>query len=224
MVRYSPKDNTYKEMYLINKFEKDIMESSLQNLSNNKNRNQAEKYTSSININVENNKESLENIMSKSTPISESNQKQLSNTGGVINVSEDLDSTISVDNPQNSNLSKDGDSFGESDKNKSSKNDSLLSPSNFKRIIDSKTKSMEKIKSLARNEKKRKELKNVINKKILKSPESRTTRKMVKSNNKKKKGVIVKHAINPISIVTLKKKNNESVKEIADQIFKSWRV
>ena len=147
MVKYSPKDNTYKEMYLINKFEKDIMESSLQNLSNNKNKNQAEKYTSPININVENNKESLENIMSKSTPISESNQKQLFNTGGVINVSEDLDSTISVDNPQNSNLSKDGDSFGESDKNKSSKNDSLLSPSNFKRIIDSKTKSMEKIKS-----------------------------------------------------------------------------
>ena len=99
-----------------------------------------------------------------------------------------------------------------------------MSPSNFKRIIDSKTKSMEKIKSLTRNEKKRKELKNVINKKILKSPERRTTRKMVKSNNKKKKGVIVKHAINPISIVTLKKKNNENVKEIADQIFKSWRV
>ena len=51
----------------------------------------------------------------------------------------------------------------------------------------------------------------------------RTTRKMVKSNNKKKTIVIVKHAINPISIVPLKKKNNESVKEIADQIFKSWR-
>ena len=55
MVRYSPKDNTYKEMYLINKFEKDIMESSLQNLSNNKNKNQTEKYTSPININVDNN-------------------------------------------------------------------------------------------------------------------------------------------------------------------------
>ena len=224
MVRYSPKDNTYKEMYLINKFEKDIMESSLQNLSNNKNKNQAEKYTSPININVENNKESLENIMSKSTPISESNQKQLSNTGGVINVSEDLDSTISVDNPQNSNLSKDGDSFGESDKNKSSKNDSLLSPSNLKRIISSEKRAMEKIKSLTRNEKKRKEFKNFKNKKIPKSPKRQATRKMVKSNNKKKKGVIVKHAINPISIVTLKKKNNENVKEIADQIFKSWRV
>ena len=224
MVRYSPKDNTYKEMYLINKFEKDIMESSLQNLSNNKNKNQAEKYTSPININVENNKESLENIMSKSTPISESNQKQLSNTGGVINVSEDVDSTISVDNPQNSNLSKDGDSFGESDKNKSSKNDSLLSPSNLKRIISSEKRAMEKIKSLTRNEKKRKEFKNFKNKKIPKSPERRATRKMVKSNNKKKKGVIVKHPIDPISIVSLRKKNNENAKQIADQIFKSWKV
>merc|ERR1712074_240492 len=34
MVKYSPKDNTYKEMYLINKFEKDIMENSLQNRRN----------------------------------------------------------------------------------------------------------------------------------------------------------------------------------------------
>ena len=224
MVRYSPKDNTYKEMYLINKFEKDIMESSLQNLSNNKNKNQAEKYTSPININVENNKESLENIMSKSTPISESNQKQLSNTGGVINVSEDVDSSISVDNPQNSSISKDDDSLGKSDKPKSSKNDSLLSPSNLKRIISSEKRAMEKIKSLTCNEKKRKEFKNFKNKKIPKSLELRATRKMVKSNNKKKKGVIVKHPIDPISIVSLRKKNNENVKQIADQIFKSWKV
>ena len=34
MVKYSPKENTYKEMYLINKFEKDIMENSLQNMRN----------------------------------------------------------------------------------------------------------------------------------------------------------------------------------------------
>ena len=36
MVKYSPKENTYKEMYLINKFEKDIMENSLQNSQNSK--------------------------------------------------------------------------------------------------------------------------------------------------------------------------------------------
>ena len=69
--------------------------------------------------------------------------------------SEDVDSTISVDNPQNSSISKDGDSLGKSDKPKSSKNDSLLSPSNLKRIISSEKRAMEKIKSLTRNEKKR---------------------------------------------------------------------
>ena len=151
----------------------------------------------------------------------------MSNTGGVINVSEDVDSTISVDNPQNSSISKDGDSLGKSDfitDDRSSKNDSLLSPSNLNRIISSEKRAMEKIKSLTRNEKKRKQFKNFKNKKIPKSPERRATRKMVKSNNKKKKGVIVKHPIDPISIVSLRKKNNENVKQIADQIFKSWKV
>ena len=187
MVRYSPKDNTYKEMYLINKFEKDIMESSLQNLSNNKNKNQTEKYTSPINLNVENNKESLENIMSKSTPISESNQKQLSNTRGVINVSEDVDSSISVDNPQNSSISKDDDSLGKSDKPKSSKNDSLLSPSNLKRIISSEKRAMEKIKSLTRNEKKRKELKITKTKRFLNLQSVEQPGKWSKAITKRKK-------------------------------------
>ena len=36
MAKYSPKENSYKEMYLINKFQKDIMETSLQKLKNNK--------------------------------------------------------------------------------------------------------------------------------------------------------------------------------------------
>ena len=36
MVKYEPNENTYKEMYLISKFEKDIMENSLQNLGTKK--------------------------------------------------------------------------------------------------------------------------------------------------------------------------------------------
>ena len=48
--------------------------------------------------------------------------------------------------------------------------------------------------------------------------------KWSKAITKRKKGVIVKHAIDPISIVSLRKKNNENVKQIADQIFKSWKV
>jgi hypothetical protein len=36
MVKYSPNENTYKEMYLINKFEKDVMENSLQSMRHDK--------------------------------------------------------------------------------------------------------------------------------------------------------------------------------------------
>ena len=36
MAKYSPKENSYKEMYLINKFQKDIMETSLQKLKTTK--------------------------------------------------------------------------------------------------------------------------------------------------------------------------------------------
>ena len=62
------------------------------------------------------------------------------------------------------------------------------------------------------------------NKKINKSPERRATRKMVKTNNKKKKLIIVKHATNPISITSLRNKKNGNGKEFTDQIFQNWRV
>ena len=62
------------------------------------------------------------------------------------------------------------------------------------------------------------------NKKINKSPERRATRKMVKTNNKKKKLVIVKHATNPISITSLRNKKIGNGKEFTDQIFQNWRV
>ena len=64
MVKYSPKDNTYKEMYLINKFEKDIMESSLQNLSNSK-KDMTEQYKSPITVNSDSDKESMQTVTKK---------------------------------------------------------------------------------------------------------------------------------------------------------------
>ena len=56
-------------MYLINKFEKDIMESSLQNLSSSK-KDMTDKFTSPINVNLDNNKEAMKNVTQKTTPIS----------------------------------------------------------------------------------------------------------------------------------------------------------
>ena len=223
MVKYSPKDNTYKEMYLINKFEKDIMENSLQNLSNSK-KDMTDKFTSPINVNLDNNKEAMKNVTQKTTPISELNQKQLSDDGGVINISGNTDSSVNADSPQNGNIAEDGISTEKNIENKSSKNDSILTPSDFKRIKDAETRAMGKIKNLMQNEKKRNEFKKIKNKKMIKSPERRSTRKMVKNKNKSKKLIIVKHATSPISITSLKKKKNEYNKKIADQIFQNWRV
>ena len=59
MVKYSPKENTYKEMYLINKFEKDIMENSLQNMRNDKTKT-SQNITTLNNLSPNNEKEALE--------------------------------------------------------------------------------------------------------------------------------------------------------------------
>ena len=154
MVKYSPKDNTYKEMYLINKFEKDIMESSLQNLSSSK-KDMTDKFTSPINVNLDNNKEAMKNVTQKTTPISELNQKQLSDDGGVINISGNTDSLVNADSPQNGNIAEDGIFTEKNIENTSSKNDSILTPSDIKRIKDAETRAMGKIKSLMKNEKKK---------------------------------------------------------------------
>ena len=223
MVKYSPKDNTYKEMYLINRFEKDIMESSLQNLSSSK-KDMTDKFTSPINVNLDNNKEAMKNVTQKTTPISELNQKQLSDDGGVINISGNTDSLVNADSPQNGNIAEDGIFTEKNIESTSSKNDSILTPSDFKRIKDAETRAMGKIKDLMQNEKKRNELKKIKNKKMIKSPERRSTRKMVKNKSKSKKLIIAKHATSPISITSLKKKKNEYNKKIADQIFQNWRV
>ena len=60
MAKYSPKENSYKEMYLINKFQKDIMETSLQKLKNNK-KDTIESLVSSNNSNSDEHKGILEN-------------------------------------------------------------------------------------------------------------------------------------------------------------------
>ena len=219
MVKYSPKDNTYKEMYLINKFEKDIMESSLQNLSSSK-KDMTDKFTSPINVNLDNNKEAMKNVTQKTTPISELNQKQLSDDGGVINISGNTDSLVNADSPKNGNIAEDGIFIEKNIENTSSKNDSILTRSDFKRIKDAETRAMGKIKNLMQNEKKRNEFKKIKSKKMIKSPERRSTRKMVKNKNKNKKLIVVKHTTSPISITSLKKKKMNITKKLPIKSFK----
>ena len=68
MVKYSPKENTYKEMYLINKFEKDVMENSLQNMRNDKTKTN-QKVPVSITTSSENDKDAIEPPIKKENAI-----------------------------------------------------------------------------------------------------------------------------------------------------------
>ena len=88
MVKYSPKENTYKEMYLINKFEKDIMENSLQNLKDDK-RKTTEKGTMVNNIPLETQKEALENSNKKTMQPVQASQNQVFNENSILDIPEE---------------------------------------------------------------------------------------------------------------------------------------
>ena len=79
MVKYSPNENTYKEMYLINKFEKDVMENSSQNMRNDKTKT-TQKITTNNDISPENEKEALENSNKKRTQSENQVELEIQNT------------------------------------------------------------------------------------------------------------------------------------------------
>ena len=87
MVKYSPKENKYKERYLINEFEMDIMENSLQNMRNDK-RKTAEKSTMVNNMSPETQNEALENV-NKKTIEHDTSQNQVSNENSILGIPEE---------------------------------------------------------------------------------------------------------------------------------------
>ena len=82
MVKYSPKENTYKEMYLINKFEKDVMENSLQNMRNDKTKTN-QKVPVSITTSSENDKDAIETPNKKETQSKQGNEPLVSNENDI---------------------------------------------------------------------------------------------------------------------------------------------
>ena len=140
MVKYSPKDNTYKEMYLINKFEKDIMENSLQNMKNDK-RKTTEKSTMVNNISLETQNEALENTNKKTIQPVQESQNQVSNENSILNIPEENNATTEKELPLNIDLSNN--------------ENTILSPSNLKRILTAEKSALKKIKQIAQKEKKK---------------------------------------------------------------------
>ena len=105
MVKYSPKAYTYKEMYLINKFEKDIMENSLQNMRNDQNKT-TQKIITTNDISPVKEKEEIENSNKKKTESEKGNQ--ISNEKGIPDIPEVLNSSIEKEQINDISLSDNG--------------------------------------------------------------------------------------------------------------------
>ena len=220
MAKYSPKENSYKEMYLINKFQKDIMETSLQKLKNNK-KDTIESLVSSNNSNSDEHKGILENKDQKvSQPFI---TVQNDNVTDPVNDPEAINLSIENETPNNS-TPLDRDNILEKRANpNTSKNDFSLLPSSFKRILDTEKRAINKIKKISKNEKKLNGIKGA------KSSDKRITRKMAKStnnitNNKAKKRIVVKNSDKAISITPLTKKKKENKNKSVEEVFHGWNI
>ena len=204
MVKYSPKENTYKEMYLINKFEKDIMENSLQNMRNDK-RKTAEKSTMVNNISLETQNEALENTNKKTIQPVQESQNQVSNENSILNIPEEENATTEKELPLNIDLSDN--------------ENTILSPSNLKRILATEKSALKKIRQIMQKETKKNKNKGS------KTPEKRTTRRIATDVNKKH--ITVKYVSEPLSMITSKtekKRKSGNANETIDEIFQNWNV
>ena len=153
MVKYALQENTYKEMYLINKFEKDIMENSKQNLGNKK-RNTVENIVQTDNINNEAPKSTLENKIEKLVP---PRKGQELNESDHMNIPEASVLSIKNETPKDK-INNDINIEKVNDTSKS-KNAFSPTPQKSKGNSDAKKKTPEKIDKLKRSKKKPKVIK-----------------------------------------------------------------
>ena len=217
MVKYSPKENSYREMYLINKFEKDIMENSLQNLRNNK-KDFIDKSVATNNVNPEGRKETLENHGKKILQSLPSSTTQEHNESNPVNNPEV--SNLSTENEmlQNSTQINDDSTLEKRVDPSKSKNGPSLSPSSFQSALGTNKKPSKKIKKPSRDKKKQKSPRSG------KLTEPRVTRNMEKSNRKDKKRIIVKNVDKTISITPWKKRKKENANESSEEFFHGWKL
>ncbi len=211
MVKYSPNENTYKEMYLINKFEKDLMESSLQNMRHDKTKT-TQKIPTSNKTSSENEKEALETSNKKKSQSENGNENLVSNENDIGGSNlEILNSSVETEKLPNDKTSSVNENTTASEKRidrNISRNNSILTPSDLKRILSTDKRAMRKIKQIARR-----------------APERRQTRKDANMLNKSRQVITVKNA-EPLSMISPKSKkrklNNQN--GFTEDIFNNWRV
>ena len=196
MVKYSPNENTYKEMYLINKFEKDVMESSLQNMRHDKTKS-TQKIPTSNKTSSENETEALETPNKKKPQSEKGNENRMSNENDIeTSIPEILNSSVETEKIPNDKTSSVNENTTTSEKRidrNISRNKPILTPSDMKRILSTEKRAMRKIKQIARR-----------------APEKRQTRKDANLVNKERQRqvVTVKNA-EPLSMISPKSKKTE---------------
>ena len=107
MMKYSPKENSYKEMYLINKFEKDVMENSLQNMGNDKTKT-SQSSTTTNNLYKTNEKEEIENLNKTEAEQEKGQQTQVSEKNIIPDFPEALNSSVEKEYLNDISLSDNG--------------------------------------------------------------------------------------------------------------------
>ena len=213
MVKYSPKENNYKEMYLINKFEKDVMENSLQNMRNDKTKT-TQKIPASNTTSSENEKEALETSNKKKLQSENGNENEnlVSNENDIEGSNlEILNSSVETEkfpNDKTSSVNKNTPTSEKRIDRNISRNNSILTPSDLKRILSTEKRAMRKIKQIVRR-----------------VPEKRQTRKDARLLNKTRQVVTVKNA-EPLSMISPKSKKRKlhNQNEFTEDIFHNWRV
>jgi len=137
-VKYSPNENTYKEMYLINKFEKDVMESSLQNMRHDKTKT-TQKIPTSNKASSENEKEALETPNKKKSQSENGNENLVPNKNDIGGSNlEILNSSVETEKFPNDKASSVNENTPTSEKRidrNISRNKSILTSSDLKRIL-----------------------------------------------------------------------------------------
>ena len=213
MVKYSPNENTYKEMYLINKFEKDVMESSLQNMRHDKTKS-TQKIPTSNKTSSENEKEALETSNKKKSQSENGNENLVSNENDIEGSNlEILNSSFETEkypSDKTSSVNKNTPTSEKKIDRNISRNNSILTPSDLKRILSTEKRAMRKIKQIVRR-----------------VPEKRQTRKDARLLNKERqRRVVTVKNTEPLTMIypISKKRKLNNQNEFTEDIFHNWRV
>ena len=218
MVKYSPKENTYKEMYSINKFEKDIMDTSLKNLQNDK-KIVTQKITPTDNETQQTQKEVLQDDGKKKSQTSQLDINSDVEESEILTIPEAINNTLNNNsNPENSSSLNNNSISDKRIDSRISQGGFSLTPTSLRKILDTEKRTIEKIKKISRDEKRRKSFRNT------KVSEPRITRKMAKSNKKQNKRIIIKNINEAPSITPFKKKRKEHINESTDSVFHGWNI